>query len=83
MAAISPGGTPSGDELFATEGHAAITAVAGLDADSCFVNEHFSIFSVLAIALYLFHTAKNTKYLYVNQDHFALESGLPHVNAGM
>ena len=46
MAAVTTGGTALGNELFAAEGHAAVAAVAGLDADSCFVNKHFSIFSV-------------------------------------
>ncbi len=40
VAAVAAGGTAAGDELFAAEGHAAVAAVAGLDADSCFVDKH-------------------------------------------
>jgi hypothetical protein len=47
VAAVAAGGATAGDELFAPEGHAAIAAVAGLDSDSCFINKHWSIFSVL------------------------------------
>src|ERR1700677_1402585 len=47
MAAIATGGTALGYEFFAAEGHAAVTAVAGLDADSRFVNKHDSTSSVL------------------------------------
>ena len=40
VAAVAAGGTAAGDEFFAAEGHAAVAAVAGLDADSCFIDEH-------------------------------------------
>ena len=40
VAAVAAGGTAAGNEFFAAEGHAAIAAVAGLDADSCFIDEH-------------------------------------------
>jgi hypothetical protein len=40
MAAVSAGGAPLGDELFATERHTAIAAVSGLDSNSCFINKH-------------------------------------------
>jgi hypothetical protein len=45
--AVAARGAAPGNELFAPEGHAAIAAVAGLDSDSCFINKHWSIFSVL------------------------------------
>ena len=41
VAAVAARGAAAGDELFAAEGHAAVAAVAGLDPDSCFINEHF------------------------------------------
>ncbi len=47
VAAVAAGGAALGDEFFAAEGHAAVAAVAGLDADSCFINEH-AVSSVLA-----------------------------------
>src|SRR6202012_1541849 len=47
MTAVAPGGSPFGNELFAAEGHAAVAAVAGLDTNSRFVNEHYSVSSVL------------------------------------
>ena len=40
VAAVAAGGTAAGNELFAPEGHAAVAAVAGLDANSCFIDEH-------------------------------------------
>jgi hypothetical protein len=40
MAAVAAGGTSTGNELLAAKGHTAITAVAGLDSDSCFINKH-------------------------------------------
>ena len=40
VAAVAAGGAAAGDEFFAAEGHAAVAAVAGLDADSCFIDEH-------------------------------------------
>ena len=40
VAAVAAGGTAAGDEFFAAEGHAAVAAVAGFDADLCFVDEH-------------------------------------------
>ena len=46
VAAVAAGGTAAGDELFAPEGHAAIAAVAGLDANSGFIDEHFPLPSV-------------------------------------
>ena len=39
---VSAGGAATGDELFATEGHAAVTAISGFYADSCFINKHFT-----------------------------------------
>ena len=42
VAAVSAGGAATGNELLAAEGHAAVAAVAGLDADFCFINKHFS-----------------------------------------
>jgi hypothetical protein len=39
-AAIATGGTAAGYELLAPEGHAAVAAVAGLDANFCFIDEH-------------------------------------------
>ena len=39
-AAVAAGGTASGNELLAAEGHAAIAAVAGFDANFCFIDEH-------------------------------------------
>ncbi len=43
VAAVSAGGAAPGDELFATEGHTAVTAISGFYADSCFINKHFTI----------------------------------------
>ena len=40
MAAVAAGGTAAGDELLAAEGHAAVAAVARLDADACFIDKH-------------------------------------------
>jgi hypothetical protein len=40
VASVAAGGASAGDEFFAPEGHAAIAAVAGLDPDSCFIDEH-------------------------------------------
>ena len=37
-----PEGPPRGNEFFATERHAAVAAVAGFDADSCFIYKHYS-----------------------------------------
>ena len=34
------GRTAAGNELFPAEGHAAVAAVAGFDANSCFIDEH-------------------------------------------
>ena len=42
VAAVAAGWAAAGDELFAAEGHAAIAAVAGLDADSRFIDKHAS-----------------------------------------
>ena len=39
-AAVAARGTAAGNEFFAPEGHAAIAAVASLDANFCFINEH-------------------------------------------
>jgi len=39
-AAIASGRTAAGHELLAPKGHAAVAAVAGLDANFCFINEH-------------------------------------------
>ena len=38
--AIAAGGTAAGHELLATEGHAAVAAVAGLDPNFGFIDEH-------------------------------------------
>ena len=40
MAAVAARGSAARNELFAPEGHAAVAAVAGLDANFCFINEH-------------------------------------------
>ena len=40
VAAVAPGGAALGNEFFPAEGHAAVTAVPGLDPDSCFINKH-------------------------------------------
>ncbi len=39
-----PDGPPAGHEFLAPEGHAAVAAVAGLDPDFGFINEHNSMF---------------------------------------
>ena len=39
-AAVSSTRTAAGNELLAPEGHAAVTAVAGFDANFCFIDEH-------------------------------------------
>jgi hypothetical protein len=39
-AAVAARGTAAGDELLAAEGHAAVAAVAGFDANFCFIDEH-------------------------------------------
>jgi hypothetical protein len=41
VAAVTAGRAAARDELFAAEGHAAITAVAGFDSDVGFVDEHW------------------------------------------
>ena len=41
-AAVAAGGTAAGHELLAPEGHAAVAAVAGFDANFCFIDEHLS-----------------------------------------
>jgi hypothetical protein len=41
VTSIAAGGTSTGDELLAPEGHAAVTAVPGLDAYFRFINEHY------------------------------------------
>ena len=38
--AVAAGGATSGNKFFTTEGHAAVAAVAGFDANSCFIDEH-------------------------------------------
>jgi hypothetical protein len=43
---VTTGRTTSGNKLLAAKCHAAVAAVASLDADSCFVYEHFSLSSV-------------------------------------
>src|SRR6185437_6837808 len=40
VAAVSAGGSATGNEFFAAEGHAAVAAVAGFDSDVGFVDEH-------------------------------------------
>ena len=40
MTAIAAGRTAARHKLLAPEGHAAVAAIAGLDSDFCFVNEH-------------------------------------------
>jgi len=40
VAAVAAGGASAGDELFSSEGHAAIAAVASLYSNSCFINKH-------------------------------------------
>ncbi len=39
-ASVAAGRTAAGNELFPAEGHAAVAAVAGFDANSCFIDEH-------------------------------------------
>ena len=39
-ASVAAGGTATGDELFAAEGHAAVAAVAGFYANFGFIDEH-------------------------------------------
>ena len=39
-AAVAARGPAAGNELLAPEGHAAVAAVAGLDANFCFIDEH-------------------------------------------
>jgi hypothetical protein len=39
-AAIAATWTTAGNELLPPEGHAAVAAVAGLDANFCFIDEH-------------------------------------------
>ena len=46
VAAVAAGGAAPGDELFAAEGHAAVAAVAGFDADFCFIDKHAALASV-------------------------------------
>ena len=46
VTAVTTGGTAAGNELFAAEGHAAVAAVPGFDANSCFIDKHFSLPSV-------------------------------------
>jgi hypothetical protein len=56
MAAIAARRTSAGHELFAAEGHAAIAAIACLDPDFCFINEHRNAalrYSPLALRLNL------------------------------
>lgn len=38
--AIAAGGTAAGNELLSAEGHAAVSAVSGFDANFCFIDEH-------------------------------------------
>ena len=45
VAAVAAGGAAAGDELLPAEGHAAIAAVAGFDANFCFIDKH-SLYSV-------------------------------------
>ena len=40
MAAIATRGPAAGNELFAPKRHAAVAAIAGLDADACFIDKH-------------------------------------------
>jgi hypothetical protein len=40
VAAVSTGGAAAGNELLAAEGHAAVAAVAGFDANFCFIDKH-------------------------------------------
>ena len=46
VTAVTAGGSAAGNELLAPEGHAAVAAVAGFDANSSFIDEHFSLPSV-------------------------------------
>ena len=39
-AAVAARGSAAGNELLAAEGHAAVAAVAGFDANFCFIDEH-------------------------------------------
>jgi hypothetical protein len=43
VAAVSARGTTAGNEFFAAKSHGAVAAVAGLDTDSCFINEHVNL----------------------------------------
>src|SRR5580698_8444320 len=56
MPAIAARRPAARDELLAPEGHAAIAAITGLYADSCFINKHFSVSSVLGDGLNCWHT---------------------------
>ena len=40
VAAVAAGGSPAGNELLAPEGHAAVAAIAGLDANARLIDEH-------------------------------------------
>jgi hypothetical protein len=46
MTAVTTGRTSTGNELLAPEGHAAVATISGLDANSSFINKHFSLPSV-------------------------------------
>jgi hypothetical protein len=41
VAAVASGGATAGDELLAPEGHTAVPAVPGFNADFRFIDEHF------------------------------------------
>ena len=43
VTSIATRGTSARNELLTTEGHTAVTSVASLDADSCFIDKHCSI----------------------------------------
>jgi len=50
VTAVAAVGTAQGDELLATEGEAAASAVAGLDMDFDFYSTNFMITTCLAVA---------------------------------
>src|ERR1019366_1496616 len=59
MTTITTRRTATGNELLAPEGHTTVAAVSGLNSNSCFVNKHFSLCSVLADAVELGFTSKD------------------------
>jgi hypothetical protein len=46
VATVAARWTAAGDEFFAAEGHAAVAATSGLDANFGFIDEHYLLPSV-------------------------------------